>query len=65
MATNSLWCYECGTGIENDIRQTCNFFSKLGSWAQFKRECGEDMVCVKSQNYGRKNREFFRCNKTK
>ena len=56
---DSLWCYECGTEIDKSISGTCKYFEIASGWAQFKRECGEDTICIKVQSHGNSALSYF------
>lgn len=44
-ASESRWCYECGTGVEG--QPDCEEFALASTWQAFWRECPKDSICVK------------------
>lgn len=43
-ASESRWCYECGTGVAG--QPDCEEFAQASSWMTFWRECPKESICV-------------------
>ncbi|XP_071543539.1 uncharacterized protein [Panulirus ornatus] len=48
-ASDALWCYECGTGVEGE--PDCTAFARASTWTIFWRKCPKDYICVKTTGW--------------